>query len=736
MGRGDTNPTISSDFLYAFAMFLWRTAVSIFFREVRPRGAFHIPQEGPVIFVAAPHNNQFVDMVLALEVWRETRRKVQFLVAAKSMKQRVIGFFARMLASIPVVRAADEAKPGMGFISLSEDDPTLVVGHGTQFTKELSPRMQIMLPKSVSAPLAEVLEVISDRELRLKKEFSGDSGKSTLKVRQKVSELQTQGQPGLEFKRIPHIDQQDMYHHVYQCLTEGGCIGIFPEGGSHDRADLLPLKAGVSLMALGAMANNPSLKVQIVPVGLSYFHPHRFRSRVVVEFGTAFEVPEELVALYNQGGAEKRRAVGQLLNLIYDALKIVTVRAPDYDTLMLCQAARRLYEVPGQHTSLGQVIELNRRFLEGYLHFKDEPKVKRLRDDVLKYNRMVRDLGLRDHQVPRAQKASWKTLGLLVYRLGLLAVWSVLALPGVVLNAPIFLAALAISRKKAREALAGSVVKISGRDVMATWKILISLGLTPVLYGFYAFLATIVAIKAGAPFKWQIYTPVLVMVILPFVAYAALKFGEAGMDVLKSLPPLIVTLVPGQSRSFDRLKAMRVQVTNELVEVVNEFAPILYDDFDERRMLLSPISRPDIYRRRSSGAVPRAQGTLLVHPMTWLDEHLFGWSPSSSRGTSALSGDQDESGGGTLSEDEETDEEHGDYDNVLGYLERRGAESTRPRSCERNGSYADLQRLRNESREQFSGAALASVRADGVSADADGIPLRRRADRKEDPSVS
>lgn len=42
---------------------------------------------------------KFVDMVLALEVWRETRRKVQFLVAAKSMKQQVIGFFARMVAS-------------------------------------------------------------------------------------------------------------------------------------------------------------------------------------------------------------------------------------------------------------------------------------------------------------------------------------------------------------------------------------------------------------------------------------------------------------------------------------------------------------------------------------------------------------------------------------------------------------------------------------------------------------
>ena len=68
---------------------------------------------------------------------------------------------------------------------------------------------------------------------------------------------------------------------------------------------------------------------------------------------------------------------------------------------------------------------------------------------------------------------------------------------------------------------------------MATWKILVALGVTPVLYGFYAFLAEVVVFKAGAPLNVRIWTPVLVMFALPFIAYAALKFGEAGLDVLK-----------------------------------------------------------------------------------------------------------------------------------------------------------------------------------------------------------
>lgn len=89
-------------------------------------------------------------------------------------------------------------------------------------------------------------------------------------------------------------------------------------------------------MALGAMANDPSVKVKIVPVGLSYFHAHRFRSRAVVEFGSAMDVPPELLDMFKQGGTQKREACGKLLDLVYEGLKTVTLRAPDFETLMVC----------------------------------------------------------------------------------------------------------------------------------------------------------------------------------------------------------------------------------------------------------------------------------------------------------------------------------------------------------------------------------------------------------------
>jgi glycerol-3-phosphate O-acyltransferase / dihydroxyacetone phosphate acyltransferase len=63
--------------------------------------------------------------------------------------------------------------------------------------------------------------------------------------------------------------------------------------------------------------------------------------------------------------------------------------------------------------------------------------------------------------------------------------------------------------------------------------VLISLGLAPILYALYAIITTIIAAKAGASLKWRILIPLMLISSLPFIGFAALKFGEAGMDVLK-----------------------------------------------------------------------------------------------------------------------------------------------------------------------------------------------------------
>ncbi|KAL7417092.1 glycerol-3-phosphate O-acyltransferase [Mrakia frigida] len=673
---------------YDIVLFFLRIIANIFLREIRPRGAFNIPREGPVLFAVAPHHNQLLDPLLIFsEIKKETGRRVAFLIASKSLKIGWIRWAALWMESIPVFRAADAAVNGSGKARLHPTDHLVLLGTGTKFLTQVKPKSTIMFGKPLGFASAEIEEVVSDTEIKLKREFSIEkndgsdtSANGTARIREHLESLE--GDAGLTYKILPRIDQTAMYGSVYARLTEGGCIGLFPEGGSHDRTDLLPLKAGVTIMALGAMQADPKLRVKIVPVGLSYFSAHKFRSRAVVEFGAPIDVPLELVAEFGKGGKEKRAACGQLLEVIYEGLKTVTVRTPDYDTLVVIQAGRRLYRSPGQHPTLGQTVELNRRFIEGYLHYQHEPRVVKLREHIITYNRKLRNLGLRDHQVERATRAGWRSLGLLFYRLGLLLAWSILALPGVVSHAPIFIPAKIWSHRKAKEALAASTVKIAGRDVLATWKITYAAGLTPLLYTIYAVLATVLSIRWGAPLHVTCWMPVYVFVGLPFTALSALKFGEAAMDIIKSLPPLVVSLIPGNEKQLENLRKRRARLEEELAGVINTFGPEVFENFNESRLLPAANVPPSSHSVANSNVLASEGGNnILSHPMNWIDDKIFGWSKAGSGSTELGDGG---------SEDGESD-----YDHVLGILHTQNGSNVRPASpTGRSRSYADLQSLK------------------------------------------
>ncbi|KAG0280659.1 hypothetical protein BGZ96_001471 [Linnemannia gamsii] len=570
--------------IYDFVSFFFTILLDIFFREIRPRGAHKIPQKGPVIFVAAPHANQFVDPLVLM---RECGRRVSFLAAKKSMDRRWIGAMARSMNAIPVERPQDLAKPGSGTIKLQDryGDPLRITGLGTKFTKELLVGDQISLPKDVGT--SAVVEIISDTELVIKKEFKD----------LKALELLTSPE-GSKYKCLPHMDQSNVYKTVFERLNAGHCVGIFPEGGSHDRAEMLPLKAGVTIMALGALAANPSLDLKIVTCGLNYFHPHRFRSRAVVEFGEPLTVPPELVEMYKRGGAEKREACGKLLDTIYEALRGVTLNAPDYETLMVIQAARRLYKPTHRKLQISQVVELNRRFVAGYMHFKDNAKVSEAKDKVMHYNTQLRYHGLRDHQV-NIRMTRRHAIGMLISRLIQMVFLSCLALPGTLMNLPVAIVARVISNKKAKEALAASTVKIAGRDVLATWKLLVALGLMPVLYFSYSVMVFIYCGRFDFAFKSRLLIAWAAWALIPFVTYASIRFGEVGIDIFKSIRPLFLSIIPGQENTIDDLRKARSELQKTITSLINELAPEIYPDFDSTRILdPSPNDRPS---RSASG---------------------------------------------------------------------------------------------------------------------------------------
>ena len=344
-------------------------------------------------------------------------------------------------------------------------------------------------------------------------------------------------------------------------------------------------------MALGSLAENPDSGLKIVPCGMNYFHAHKFRSRAVVEFGTPLEVSQELQDLYRSG--EKREATRQLLEQIYQGLLAVTVTSPDYDTLMVIQAVRRLYRPKGKQLPLPMIIELNRRLALGYQRYKDEPQVINLKKEVTDYNRQLWRLGIRDHQVENANLSVPVILFRLVYRLVKISLLAIGTLPGLTLFAPVFVATKVISIKKSREALAASTVKLQGRDVVATWKLLVAMVVAPLLYTFYALLLLWWAYRnriQGYLPEWVPSWTALPLgyVVFPMLTFAALRIGEIGMDILKSLPPLVLCLKPSSSNTFVKLRKKRTHLSHEVTELINKFGPELFDDFEHARLVADP----------------------------------------------------------------------------------------------------------------------------------------------------
>ncbi|MBI3135247.1 MAG: 1-acyl-sn-glycerol-3-phosphate acyltransferase [Bacteroidetes bacterium] len=90
---------------------------------------------------------------------------------------------------------------------------------------------------------------------------------------------------------------KDMFNHCFDHLTSGGALLIFPEGVSITERKIKPFKTGVARIARGAeIRNDLKLNSHIVPVGLNYSNPHKFRSDVFINIGRAIPVSSFITA--------------------------------------------------------------------------------------------------------------------------------------------------------------------------------------------------------------------------------------------------------------------------------------------------------------------------------------------------------------------------------------------------------------------------------------------------------
>ncbi|VEU19419.1 DEKNAAC100852 [Brettanomyces naardenensis] len=572
------SPSVARDSTTAIEFIYWlvKVVVEIFFREISIRGSFNIPVNGPTLVVIAPHANQFLDAAISMySIYVSSNRRTHFIEAAVSFRRKLVGALSTMAGSIPVERAQDLMTSKEGEIKYKNypEDEITIIGKGTHFKKDCEVKGLVGLAHGLGN--MKVGEIISDTELKLAAPIKKAAA---IKVIQEFT----------PYKSAPRINNHKLFDIVFDRLHDGDLIAIAPEGGSHDRTDLLPLKPGVAIMGLGAVAKYPGMKVQIVPCGLNYFHPHKFRSRAVLDFGHPIEINDEMAERYKQ---DARKTVGELMDTVANAMKVVTVQSPDYETLQVIQAARRLYSYDGMRADipLPVVVEMNRNLLIGYSKYKDDPEIKHLKQSVMEYNTRLSYFGLKDHQVEHASKDLLHNFVLLWKRLVLLAFYGVLCLPGTVLFSPVLYACKKISAKKQKEALANSVVKIKANDVLGSWKVLIALVVAPICYFLYSLLGTYLVKKYQLmTFLTRTWFGSFVVFagcwsILVCTTYASLRMGEVGMDIAKSIRPLVLSLSP-KSTELNDLKEERERLSLEVTNVINDLGPKVFPKFNEQRL--------------------------------------------------------------------------------------------------------------------------------------------------------
>ncbi|ORC93301.1 putative glycerol-3-phosphate acyltransferase [Trypanosoma theileri] len=542
--------------------FMW-LLMNVYFREVTVVNKENIPKTGAVIFYGN-HQNQFID---AMMIRANCGRPVRFVMAEKSFHRPIIGQFGRMMDAVPVIRPQDvPLTPGEGMLTRMEGD--VIYGENTKFQTCLAVGDVIIWLKGNLKCSAQVHRIRSDTEVQLTMPLLPGNIVS---------------QP-VPFKISRRIDHSTMYSSVYQTLQNNQCIGIFPEGGSHDRTSLLPLKAGVALFSLGAAERGISVKV--VPCGLTYFYGHKFRSRAHVEFGEPITPSEELVTLFS---TNKREATGIFLEQLNAELRSFTINVPNWSALNFLHGFRQLYQPQNCILATQDYLRLTRRLSKIMEEQKDNPEFIDFRNKVENYQDYCNALLVRDSQAATLEKlgsSESSQLQLLFRRSFTLFLMAVILVPFFVVGLPIGMLASYLSERHRRKALSESSVKVVGADVKGSYKLLVGFFTVPIVFSIVSLITYIYT---------DLRTALTVSFSLPMAMYVSLLILQEAVMEMRAALPLFMSVI-SKHKQFRRLYERRQALVALTKELVSKWDPELQQEVQS----YVKESKDDMKRREPS----------------------------------------------------------------------------------------------------------------------------------------
>lgn len=334
----------------------------------------------------------------------------------------------------------------------------------------------------------------------------------------------------------------EMFRAVAEALADGDAVCLFPEGISHSKGRLEPLRTGAARMALGAEQNGT--RVAIVPVGLNFDRKMAFRSRVTVVFGPPF-FSRDLLPQAEDG---LPAAVRALTDRIAGHMRGLLVEADPQSDAALVDRVDRLYAAarsrpadPGERLARRRIIAAGIDRLRTGDPARYDALLLRLR----RYDQRLRRFGIRDRHLDW-QVSTADAIRFAVRELALGILLVPLALAGLLIFfVPYHLTGLA-ARLATRE-----------HDVVATAQVIAGF----LIYGAWVALFGVVAWRLAG--RTAGIATMVAMPLLAVFSLAALERESAVADTIRSW--LLLRRARGDTR--ERLRRHRSELADVLDQV-------------------------------------------------------------------------------------------------------------------------------------------------------------------------
>lgn len=202
-------------------------------------------------------------------------------------------------------------------------------------------------------------------------------------------------------KGVDTSKNMETFAACHEVLRQGGAIALFPEGISHNKPNLQPLKTGAARIALEAEERFGPLGIEIVPVGLTFGAKGMFRSRALVQVGEPLEVrlePEK----------DSYQTAKKLTAAIEEGLRQQTLNFESWEEARLVNRAADLYARPQPELPSKEDLADRSRHRQAFAKIyrslrQDHPtEIENVARAVARYDRLLSAAGMRDDQVGAA----------------------------------------------------------------------------------------------------------------------------------------------------------------------------------------------------------------------------------------------------------------------------------------------------------------------------------------------